>query len=507
MRNHRPISTFPPARAHQSGSRMGWWLCLGALIAAPGCTLHNDSDLAPVDETVPETHEQPLFQEGNTWPNGVVPVCYHTTFPEQTRLAQKARRILQDSWSKAANVNFVGWDACDKVRAAWGPSVVFLAFWPEDGGNTSSQGPVGDYTTAYVTQNDSLGNEPWFTRVVNHEFGHVLGFGHEQERPDNFNPNPVYCPVFQPGREHPYLGVWLTPEFDRDSIMSYCNANSHLSTGDIYGARAAYGRNNWAHGFMIELDKDRRLALNAWGGAAEGTLVRLSQDCTPANPDCTWSFRDGMIVSDRNPRLALNAWGGAVWGQTLLLTSWCTPDNPDCTWTYYRGQFRSDRNLSLTIKAWNNAQHGDPISLANACLDSDLSCSWTLPWVILRADSVHPLAVSPVGGASFGAALALTDLCQPWDPNCIWMFQKGMITSFSNGMAMNAFGGAQDTTVVRLHSGCTKANPDCTWQWSKRGIRSDRNPSLYINPVAFTTAGSNLYLRSNLEFPIVGDGS
>jgi hypothetical protein len=113
------------------------------------------------------------------------------------------------------------------------------------------------------------------------------------------------------------------------------------------------------------------LMYNAWGGATEGTVIRLADGCTRDNPDCTWTFTpDGMIRSDRDHGLALNAWGGAAVGTPLLLTGYCDPSNPDCRWRLENGALFSDvSNLAITPNAQSN---GADMALANGC--SSNSC-------------------------------------------------------------------------------------------------------------------------------------
>jgi hypothetical protein len=60
------------------------------------------------------------------------------------------------------------------------------------------------------------------------------------------------------------------------------------------------------------------LAINAYGGAQHGTTLKLHNGCSASNPDCTWTFRKGMILSDTNQALGLNAWGGAANNTTPL---------------------------------------------------------------------------------------------------------------------------------------------------------------------------------------------
>jgi hypothetical protein len=133
--------------------------------------------------------------------------------------------------------------------------------------------------------------------------------------------------------------------------------------------------------WVIESGRDRNLAINAWGGAKHGTVLRLHEDCNSNNPDCTWhvvTSRTGrhMIVSDRNPDLAINAWGGATQGTVLRLHNTCRPDNPDCTWHSTGGMIVSDRNPNLAINAWGGAKHGTVLRLNNTCRPDNPDCTW-----------------------------------------------------------------------------------------------------------------------------------
>ena len=64
---------------------------------------------------------------------------------------------------------------------------------------------------------------------------------------------------------------------------------------------AVYGGVAFAD-MMVTSGRDPSLAINAWDGAQQGTVLRLNNACRPDNPDCTWKIQSsGSATGDRPP--------------------------------------------------------------------------------------------------------------------------------------------------------------------------------------------------------------
>ncbi len=467
-----------------------------------------------------------LYLTGTTWPGSVVFVCYDGVDGNSPTLIAAAQRVLAASWSRASNLVFVGrsasgqqqsnWAQCDtSPRAAGNFSTIALHFC--GGSSTGSNCPVASYDNnvravgGFRGQSPNFGPvppssnghglfQPGLTNVsiisddpdtfstrfryeVIHEFGHATGFEHEMNRPDNFSAGGTALTC---GASAVKVngGTYESP-YDINSIMNYC-AHDPLTGGfptmlsgyDIQGIRNVYSRRTASHGFMIKSDTDASLAVNAIGGADEGTVLKLHSACTNTNPDCTWSYQRGMIVSDKFPSLALNAAGGAAEGTTVKLTAACTPSNPDCTWTYKNGQFLSDTDNTLAINAAGGAVFGATLKLTRACTASNPDCTWTLPNVMLSSNRDTTLSVNAFGGAANATTLKMNSLCDPGNTDCTWTFSHGQILSDTNStLALNAFNGATNGATIKLINFCSSSNVDCTWTWKKGQIISDNHAS------------------------------
>jgi hypothetical protein len=235
-------------------------LCL-VLIAAVGCTMiqaNPDSAeettaseartpappaaTATVEAAVTTEAEEAFILRSSIWDQTNIGVCWDTEGFDTEKTW--VRDSLVQTWEQESALRFVGWQQCDAdsdgiritVRDA-GPHVKVLGRFLDgmlDGMvlNFTFQNWSRDFCTASEARRQFC-----IEAIGVHEFGHAIGFAHEQNRPDA----PQWCQDEAQGTD----GDWLVTVFDLDSIMNYCNPDWNneglLSELDIQAAHTLYG--------------------------------------------------------------------------------------------------------------------------------------------------------------------------------------------------------------------------------------------------------------------------
>lgn len=185
------------------------------------------------------------------WPFNVAFVCWEN--PTNANMTQRhiVRESIAKTWEKYSALEFIGWQECTvdfkgiRIKIAdEGPHVKFLGkFLAYD--NTGhirvlKDGMVLNFTFLNWGSEYCRDKIEYCIRTISvHEFGHAIGFAHEQNRPDT----PGECDKATQGPDGDTL---LTP-WDKHSVMNYCNEkysnDGELSALDIKAVSYIYGKN------------------------------------------------------------------------------------------------------------------------------------------------------------------------------------------------------------------------------------------------------------------------
>jgi hypothetical protein len=174
------------------------------------------------------------------WPFNVVFVCWENPSGADHQLRSLVRAAVGETWESNSALKFLGWGTCAantggiriKIEDS-GPHVKFLGKYVD----AKPAGMVLNFTFNNWSPTCKTMLDRCVRSISVHEFGHAIGFAHEQNRPDT----PGECNEPAQGTD----GDTLLSPWDPNSVMNYCNEKynneGNLSEFDIKAVQYVYG--------------------------------------------------------------------------------------------------------------------------------------------------------------------------------------------------------------------------------------------------------------------------
>lgn len=216
--------------------------------------------------------------------NNVVPVCWENPVPGNNMYMREkiiVMKALANTWQRHSNIRFTWVMECSQagpdpynpriMKPDNGIMMVRIRISPQGKENAGAGGSarLGMAALSLFSQNDpgvnmsfnpdGTADEGRVEYIAVHEFGHVLGFIHEQDSPSNATPHGMaHCAGSSAGVEKNATNL---TEYDPDSVMNYCNKDGNmkgnLTEKDIAGLQKIYG--SWKDGIggMLQRNKFR----------------------------------------------------------------------------------------------------------------------------------------------------------------------------------------------------------------------------------------------------------
>jgi hypothetical protein len=174
------------------------------------------------------------------WDSRAIFVCWENPTEQDAADRESVREAIASTWQRHSALSFKGWQPCAAINKG-------IRIRIEDSGahtkglgkqlDGKKNGMVLNFTFQKWNVNCQQKRAYCVKVIAVHEFGHALGFSHEQNRFDA----PGECALQAQGPNPDRL---LTP-YDPISVMNYCNEkysnDGELSTLDVAAVQFLYG--------------------------------------------------------------------------------------------------------------------------------------------------------------------------------------------------------------------------------------------------------------------------